>query len=57
MGIVALLLANGVLVTRQGPLDVASGGAGWRRVEAAAAASLCLWLAATLVGVMLMSVV
>jgi uncharacterized membrane protein len=58
MGLIALLLANGALMTRtERSLRVAgaTGDVQWRRLRAIAFTSLALWLTITLAGVALMN--
>lgn len=53
MGLVALLLANGALMTRaEGALRAAADPAAWGRLRAHALLSLVLWIAITLAGVL-----
>ena len=50
MGLVALLLANGVFMTRGEQLAATEVDAGWARLRQASIASLLLWFLTTLAG-------
>ena len=56
MGLVALLLLNGVLVTRGEQLAATAVEAGWARLRLASIASLALWFLTTLAGAALPNV-
>jgi len=55
MGLVFLLLANGVMLRRAERLAPADPARGWRRLRAASMASFALWFAVLLAGVVLAS--